>query len=67
MIYKHSKYLNRALLHPIFNSSLDPATAYVSQATACDIEISLDMLWIGVSCIFKENMFSMYWSIPFLN
>ena len=50
----HSKYLTRALLHPIFNSSLAPDTACESQATARDIEISLDMLWIGVNCIFKE-------------
>ena len=34
-----------------------PAAACESQATACDIEISLDMLWIGVNCIFKENVF----------
>ena len=24
------------------------------------IEITLDMLWIGVNCIFKENIFSLY-------
>ena len=47
-------------------SSLAPATACESRATACDIEISLDMLWIGIKCIFKENLFSMYWSISFL-
>ena len=39
------------------NSLLAHATACESQATACDIEITLDMLWIGVNCIFKENIF----------
>ena len=63
----YSKYLTRALLHPIFNSLLAPATACESQVTVCDIEISLDMLWIDVNCIFKENMLFMYWSISFLN
>ena len=58
--------LTRSLLHPIFNSLLVPATACESQATACDIEISLDMLWIGVNCIFNENIFSTHWSISFL-
>ena len=53
--------------HPIFNSLLAPATACESQATAYDIEISLDMLWIDVNSICKENIFSMYWSISFLN
>ena len=62
-----SKYLTRALLRPILNSLLAPATACESQATACDIEISLDMLWISVNCIFKENIISIYWSISFLN
>ena len=63
----YSKYLTRALLHPIFSSLLAPATACESQATACDIKITLDMVWIGVNCIFKENISSMYWSISFLN
>ena len=45
------------LLQPIFNSLLASATAYESQATACDIEITLDLLWIGGNCIFNENMF----------
>ena len=49
----------------IFNSLLAPAIACESQTTACDIEIILDMLWIGVNCIFKESIFSMYWSISF--
>ena len=52
-------------MQPIFNSLLAPATACESQATACDIEITLDMLWIGVNCIFKENIFSVYLSISF--
>ena len=34
-----------------------PATACESQATACDTKSGLDMLWIGVNCIFKENIF----------
>ena len=44
---------NQSPLQPIFNSLLAPATACESQATACDIEIFLGMLWIGVNCIFK--------------
>ena len=62
-----NKYLTVALLHPIFNSLLAPATACELQATACEIEITPDMLWIGVNCIFKENIFSMYWSLSLLN
>ena len=57
---------NQNPLQPIVNSLLAPATACESQATACDIEITLDMLWSGVNCIFKKNIFSMYWSISFL-
>ena len=55
------------LLQPIFNSLLASATAYESQATACDTEITLDLLWIGGNCIFNENMFFMSWSISFFN
>ena len=60
MIYKvwlQQIFNQSPALHPIFNSSLAPATACESQATACGIEISLDMLWIGVNCIFKEIYF----------
>ena len=49
--------LTGALLHAIFNSLLTPTTAYESQATACGVAISLDMQWIGVNCIFMENIF----------
>ena len=66
-VHLAQQILTRTLLHPIFNSSLAPATACESQATAYDIKINFDMLWIDVSCIFKENLFSMYWSISFLN
>ena len=62
---QYSKYLTTALLHHIFNSLQAPATACESQATACDIEINIDMLWIGVNCFFKENIFSLYWLIYF--
>ena len=54
-LFSTADIFNQALLHPIFKSLL-----------ACDIKISLDMLWIGVNCIFKENMFFfMYWLISF--
>ena len=56
-----------ALRHPIFNSLLIPATACEPQAIACDIKVSLELLGIGVNCILKENIFSMHWSISFLN
>ena len=41
-------------LHTIFNTWLAPATVCELQTTACGIEISLDMSWIGVNYIFKE-------------
>ena len=62
------------LVQQFFNHS--PPASYFQQftgscyslwVTGCDIEISLDMLWIGVDCIFKKRIFSMYWSISFLN
>ena len=45
----HSKFLTRSVLHSILNSLLAPTTASESQASDCDIKISLDMLWIGVT------------------
>ena len=65
--YLVQQIFNQSPPAPTFNSLLAPATACESQATACDIEISLDMLWIHVYCICKENIFSMHWSISFLN
>ena len=62
------------LVQQFFNHS--PPASYFQQftgscyslwVTGCDIEISLDMLWIGVDCIFKKRIFSMFWSISFLN
>ena len=31
------------------------------------VEISVDMLWIGVNCVVMENIFSIYLSIPLFN
>ena len=49
------------LVQQIFNQS--PPASYFQQFSGfcyslwITIEISLDMLWIGVNCIFKENIF----------
>ena len=51
----------RVLLHAIFYTWLVSPTLCESQATACDIEINAGMQWIGVDCIFKENIFYRYW------
>ena len=53
-------FLTRALLHPIFNSLLTPATSCEPQAKACDIEISQEMLWVGVSCFFFQGKYIFY-------
>ena len=36
----------------------DVIMACESQSTACDIDISGDMPWIGGNCILKENIFA---------
>ena len=56
-------FFNQSPLHHIFNCWLSPTIACEPQATACDIEISLGILWFYVNCIFKENVFPMYWFI----
>ena len=47
-------------LNAIFNTWLAVATACETQGTACDIEISPDMPWIGFNCILEEHIFSLY-------
>ena len=47
-------------MHSIINSLLTFATACESQATACDIKISLDMLWISFNSMFKKNVLIIY-------
>ena len=51
---KYCKFVTRAL-RPIFSSLL--ASACESQTTICDIQISLDIPWIGVNFICKEIYF----------
>ena len=55
---QYSKFLTWNPLHPIFNSLRTPATVCETHATACDVEIRLDMPWIGVDLIFKDSIFS---------
>ena len=41
------------------NTWLTPAIGCESQSTAYNIEISWGMIWIGVKCVFQENVSSM--------
>ena len=57
----YNSYFTRLHLHAVYNTSLTPVTACGSHSTARGIGMRRGKPWIGVSCIFQENIWSENW------